>query len=1583
MSIIDEKIVSLKFDNKDFEKNAKESMGTLDDLKDKLDTTETAKALSGISGALKSIDLSGLSESVSTVHDRFSTLGIIGVTALANIANKAVEAGERIAKSLTIDQITAGFSEYELKMGSIQTIMASTGKDLGTVNNYLEELNKYADKTIYSFSDMTSNIGKFTNAGVELETAVKAIQGVSNVAAVSGANAQQASHAMYNFAQALSAGYVKLIDWKSIENANMATVEFKNQLLETAVAAGKLEKTADGMYKVLTTNMQGSTLEFPIDATHSFNESLNYQWMTTEVLTATLGKYADETTEIGKKAFAAAQDIKTFTQLIDTLKESSGSGWAQTFEYIIGDFDEAKVLFTNLNNVIGGFLEKTSEARNATLKEWHDLGGRDRLIASLGKSLKSLVLPLQVIKDGFKDLFPKSETNVLMKFTEGFEKLSDTFTNLVYRFNTGILKNLVRDIVTVLKYVKEGFAIITRPLGVIFDKVTSLINNTLYPGIKNLLSRFSMFVLKLDTVYNLSTKISMFADRTATRVTSFLTSVQRIFKVLKNASSVITIPLKTISGIIKEIAVNLLGNIDGGISNFLDKFRAFSKNLEKNYAKSEKFVEIGNKISDVIANIYNKAKDFTAKINLPSLSDILKKIWEVLKKIANAAINIVDSVKMVVVTVIPVLKKVWDYIVKVATGIRNEFLKIVTSDGFILFKRFFEEITNLVTGLFNFIGKVGSSLIKNISKVLGETDTRSIIDIFNVGMLATIVTKISNLLDPLGDFGDLIQNFREDLALVSGALKAFTANIQADTLLKIAGSVAILAVSLLLLASIDQDAMGVGIEGITLLLSEVMIVFSLLSNIEGSKGARDAQRLSKALLKITEGILVLSLAAKLLASIKPGDLARAISSIGVLLLMMSLFTIITDPKRLSNTGKGLVYVAASIVVLAVAAKLLATIKPGDLSRTVGAIGALLLAVSLFSVIVEPKAMLAAGAGMIGIAASLLIIAAVCKILASIKINDLTKAVVIISALLAVVGIFTQIVSNSSILASGVGLIGIATSLLILAGAAKIFATMSGEDLMKAGVAIGGFLMLVAAASLIISPIGVIALAGSMLIMAASLIVIAGAAATFAAIPWKALAKVGVVLLATFVALFAGAALVMALGPAMIAFVGIVAAFGAAVALLGAGIALIGVGFSILAVSAAAGSAALVAGLAVILEGVIGLIPLIVIAVAEGLNGIMLVLISLIPTIIELVTGLLVGLIDVVVAIIPPLVEAVITIIDSLLQSINEHLPSIITSIQGIITTILEALPETLTLGIIALLNGIADTLEKHTDDMVAAVHRVLVAVWNAMKKFFTQMITDVKELGSRIMKSGFIQAIKDKITAVKEAVSEFVQGMKDKFHEKIEDMKEAGKNLINGLIEGIKSIPVVGTIVEVGENVVKGIKGVFKEHSPSRVFREIGQFATEGLALGFLDYEKEAVQSAEGVGYSSVDALQDSLNGLSDIVDGNMQLNPVIRPILDLSAVTDGANSVGSLFNSTQMSLNANKLNQNGVLGATSAQDSKLAGIIDAVSGKYAGMLSDALANATFVANVGLEGDAAGLFKAVRTENSKFVRANGYNPLVP
>ena len=512
---VDERVVSMQFDNKQFEANVQTSMSTLDKLKQKLNFEGASKGLENVNAAAKNVNMSGLSSAVETVSMKFSALQVMAVTALANITNSAINAGKRIVHALTIAPITTGFQEYELKMNSVQTIMASTGESLETVNEYLEELNKYADKTIYSFSDMTSNIGKFTNAGVKLEDAVMAIKGISNEAAVSGANANEASRAMYNFAQALSAGYVKLIDWKSIENANMATVEFKNQLIQTAVELGTLTMVGD-KYQSTTRDLNGRVSEL-FTSTSMFNESLSSQWMTTEVLVETLKDYADETTDIGKKAYAAAQDVKTFTQLFDTLKEAAQSGWAQTWELIIGDFDEAKEFLTGLSNTFGGIIDAMSEARNKLLggalnSKWDQL--LDKINAA-GISAKAF-------QDKLKETAKKSGISI-DELIEEYGSLSKVITSgkVPVDVITKTIKSLINAETTATESTKELGDIVDRVIkgefgttqsrwialteaGYDWAEVQNLVNERLGSSVRHLSSLTEEQVKNADSLSDLS-----------------------------------------------------------------------------------------------------------------------------------------------------------------------------------------------------------------------------------------------------------------------------------------------------------------------------------------------------------------------------------------------------------------------------------------------------------------------------------------------------------------------------------------------------------------------------------------------------------------------------------------------------------------------------------------------------------------------------------------------------------------------------------------------------------------------------------------------------------------------------------------------------------------------------------------------------------------------------------------------------------------------------------------------------------------------------------------------------------------------
>lgn len=377
---VDQRVVEMRFDNKHFEQNVSTTMSTLDKLKQKLHLDGATKGLENVNNAAKGVKMDGLGAAVESVSAKFSAMDVIGVTALANITNSAVNAGKRMLKALTLDPITTGFQEYETQINAVQTILANTeskGTNIDQVNQALEELNAYADKTIYNFTEMTRNIGTFTAAGVDLDTSVNAIQGIANLAAVSGSTSQQASTAMYQLSQALSSGTVKLMDWNSVVNAGMGGQVFQDALKETA-------------------RVHGVAIDSMIEEQGSFRETLSEGWLTSEILTDTLQKftltteglteqqieanremlrakgYTDEQIEgifkLGNTATNAATKVKTFTQLWDVLKESAQSGWSQTWKLIVGDFEEAKSLLTPLADFLTGFINSMSNARNRVLE---------------------------------------------------------------------------------------------------------------------------------------------------------------------------------------------------------------------------------------------------------------------------------------------------------------------------------------------------------------------------------------------------------------------------------------------------------------------------------------------------------------------------------------------------------------------------------------------------------------------------------------------------------------------------------------------------------------------------------------------------------------------------------------------------------------------------------------------------------------------------------------------------------------------------------------------------------------------------------------------------------------------------------------------------------------------------------------------------------------------------------------------------------------------------------------------------------------------------------------------------------------
>ena len=428
-AVVDERVVEMRFNNKDFEQNVKTSMSTLDKLKQKLNLKGASKGFEELGDASKKVNMNALGRSVDVVSAKFSALQVMGVTALANITNSVVNSAKAMISAITIDPVRDGLTEYETQMNAIQTILANTqkeGTDVERVNAALRELNTYADKTIYNFTEMTRNIGTFTAAGVKLDDSVSAIKGIANLAAVSGSNSQQASTAMYQLSQALASGTVKLMDWNSVVNAGMGGQVFQDALTRTAEHLQTGAKAA-------------------IEANGSFRESLSTGWLTTEVLTQTLDQFAtaaetqeeyqaavkkfveqgytkEEATQMAdmaKTANDAATKVKTFRQLIDTLKEAMGSGWTTSWQLIIGDFEEAKEMWSNVSDFFSNIINNVSEFRNDVLKSTLGKG-----FTELANKITGVTEPVNKAIAAVEDLGSVVDDVLAGKFGNGDERFN-------------------------------------------------------------------------------------------------------------------------------------------------------------------------------------------------------------------------------------------------------------------------------------------------------------------------------------------------------------------------------------------------------------------------------------------------------------------------------------------------------------------------------------------------------------------------------------------------------------------------------------------------------------------------------------------------------------------------------------------------------------------------------------------------------------------------------------------------------------------------------------------------------------------------------------------------------------------------------------------------------------------------------------------------------------------------------------------------------------------------------------------------------------------------------------------------------
>lgn len=428
-SKIDERIVNMKFDGAQFQRGVADTSKSLENLKKNLNLSGAAKGLQDLDAASRNTSLASLANGVQGIAAKFTALSVVGITALANIANRAIDTGITLVKSLTIDPIKMGLQEYEMNLNGIQTILANTkskGENIDTVGAALDELNKYSDQTIYNFGQMVNGIKTLTTAGAELDVGVDVVKGFANAAALAGVGSQEMASALqYGLNQAITKGRMMTQDWMSLETSGIAGENFKNAMLDSA-------------------RVSGVAVDEMIEKHGSFRESLKEGWLTTEVMTAGLQKFTGELTdeqlrsmgytekqivdiqEMARTAVDSATKVKTATQLMDTLREASQSGWSKSWQIMVGNLDEAKELYTGISDEIGGIINSQSDYRNNLLQMFKDIGGREVLLESFKNIWLAFKQYLMPISSAWREIFPPIQAGNLLAMAKAFRDFTQS-----------------------------------------------------------------------------------------------------------------------------------------------------------------------------------------------------------------------------------------------------------------------------------------------------------------------------------------------------------------------------------------------------------------------------------------------------------------------------------------------------------------------------------------------------------------------------------------------------------------------------------------------------------------------------------------------------------------------------------------------------------------------------------------------------------------------------------------------------------------------------------------------------------------------------------------------------------------------------------------------------------------------------------------------------------------------------------------------------------------------------------------------------------------------------------------------------
>ena len=1327
---IDQRVVEMRFDNQQFDKGVQSTLGWLDRLKQGLKLDGASKGLNSIQKQANGINLSALQNSVETIAGRFTNLGIVGVTALQNITNAAIATGTQMVKSLTIDPVMTGFNEYETKMRSITTILTNTeskGTTLDDVNRALDELNTYADQTIYNFAEMTRNIGTFTAAGVDLDTSVEAIKGISNLAAGSGSSPAQAATAMYQLSQALAAGRVTLQDWNSVVNAGMGGELFQNALKETAKEMGIV-----------------------VDESESFRESISAagggdSWLTSDVLLKTLQKFAND-----NSLTKAATQVRTFTQLIDTLQESVQSGWAQSWETIIGDSEQAAELFTSLSDTIGGFFGKMSDDRNAVLygsmtSNWDKMIDKineaeistedfqnkvmevaqshgvdvDKMVedyGSLENAFREGAISTDILKESVKSL----ETSVLDidgtfkrgdgigKGSEDVKKLQEALQDAGYelsKFGTdgqygketeeavkafqraqgivadgivgpetiaklqeatastedlsGSVDGLINDIekLSGRELLIDGFATTFQNFGKVLEAIGDAWENV-FPkksvneradGLYSLIERFHDFAESLEPSAETLDKI----ERIFTGVFSIVgVGVDLLSALGKGFLDLVSYASPAADGLLSVGAG--IGDYVTWVNQAIISTETFDKAISIITSVLGVFISV---ISNGIGYIGDFVQYLSENIDPPPVIDILGDVSKSVTEFGEEARNIFSD-----------FRSDSEQTFGGAGSIIQSFINFI-SDGISKIKEFGREIADAVSPITDQIGAAFSGV--NATDVIGT------------GMLGGIVLLIRKFVKSFqkatSGYEDVVEGVVDVLDSARGAIETWQNTIRANTLLKIAAAVGILAVSLIALSRVDGESLKDGLIGVTVLLLEVVGTLALLNkfNLSGVTGA------ATTLVIIAGAVSILAGALEKLSVFQSWDATwPAIVALG------SIMAGITASAKIlaKNTNSAeLLKVSASLIVFSIAVSKMADAMERfsqlgweDIAKGLVSLGFLLGEITVFINFSKFTELGKAKSTILQLASSMLLLYVAVSKLGSLDFGVLLQGMASVATLITGLTVAVNSMSAADLTKISGTLLALSVSLIALMAPIEILGHTNIASLAKGLVSVAIALGILSGALILISKFGSGASTAGLLALAAALNLMILPIEILGHTPWQVLA-VGIGALAVTLAVLGGtAALLAPFGTSLLIVAAAFGVFGVAIAGIGAGIAALSVGLAGLAVTGAAGAAALVGALL----GVAATIPVFAKSIASGIIVFASTIAEGTPTLVEAFTSMVLAALHAIQAMVPAIVDTIFILFDNLLTNLEKYGPQFAEKLLNILI-------------------GFLDVVESHIPELIA------------------------------------------------------------------------------------------------------------------------------------------------------------------------------------------------------------------------------------------------------------------------------------------